>query len=73
MPLPIPEKTNKTPIATVLKWYFERKKGKVSEARKEIQRRFEGLDWKDQKKIMVIKLNIKDNICKGGNYLLFSF
>ena len=57
MPLPIPEKTNKTPIATVLKWYFERKKGKVAEARKEIQRRFEGLDWKDQKKIILAFLS----------------
>jgi len=40
------------PIATVIKNYIDKKSGKVTESRKEIQRRFFGLDWKDQKKIM---------------------
>ena len=40
------------PIATVIKNYIDKNSGKVTEARKEIQRRFFGLDWKDQKKIM---------------------
>lgn len=50
MPLPIPHKENKIPIATILKWYLERRKGKVVKARNEIQRRFHGLDWDVQKK-----------------------
>lgn len=45
------------PIRTVLKEYIERKKGKVVEARKELQRRFNGLDWNIQKKILLAHLN----------------
>ena len=45
------EKRN-TPIATLIKNYINKKSGKVPESRKEIQRRFDYLDWKDQKKIM---------------------
>lgn len=40
------------PIASVIKHYMDKKSGKVTESRDEIQRRFYGLDWKDQKKIM---------------------
>lgn len=40
------------PIATVIKNYLDKKSGKVTESRNEIQRRFFGLDWKDQKRIM---------------------
>ena len=40
------------PIATVIRNYMDKKSGKVSESREEIQRRFPGLDWKDQKKIL---------------------
>ena len=46
------------PIATVIKNYTNKKSGKVTDSRNEIQRRFLGLDWKDQKKIMVIEQNI---------------
>ena len=52
MPLPIPHKENKIPISTILKWYLERRKGKVVKARNEIQRRFHGLDWDVQKEII---------------------
>lgn len=45
------------PIATVIKNYMDKKSGKVTESRNEIQRRFPGLDWKDQKKIMLAFLN----------------
>ncbi len=55
MPFPAPPKP--TPIATLIKWYVERKKGKVVEARREIQRRFDYIDWKDQKKIIIAFLN----------------
>ena len=41
-----------SPIATVIKNYLNKKSGKVTDSRSEIQRRFFGLDWKDQKKIM---------------------
>lgn len=40
------------PIATVIRNYLDKKSGKVTESREEIQRRFFGLDWKDLKKIM---------------------
>lgn len=45
------------PIATVIKNYIDKKSGKVSESRREIQRRFFGLDWKDQKKILLAFLD----------------
>ena len=41
-----------TPIATLIKDYVNKKSGKVSDSRKEIQWRFRYLDWKDQKKII---------------------
>ncbi len=44
-------------IATVIKNNVNKKSGKVSDSRKEIQRRFFGLDWKDQKKIQAAFLN----------------
>ncbi|MBO4564431.1 MAG: hypothetical protein J5720_03270 [Bacteroidaceae bacterium] len=49
--------TRNNPIATVIKNYTNKKSGKVTESRKEIQRRFMGLDWKDQKKIMAAFLD----------------
>lgn len=45
------------PIATVIKNYVNKKSGKVTDSRNEIQRRFLGLDWKDQKKIMAAFLD----------------
>ena len=46
------ERKRNTPIATLIKNYINKKSGKVPESRKEIQRRFDYLDWKAQKKIM---------------------
>ena len=46
------ERKRNIPIATLIKNYINKKSGKVRESRKEIQRRFDHLDWKDQKKIM---------------------
>ena len=45
-------KSRNRSIATVIKNYLDKKSGKVTESRNEIQRRFFGLDWKDQKRIM---------------------
>lgn len=45
------------PIATVIKNYTNKKSGKVTDARNEIQRRYFGLDWKDQKGIMAAFLD----------------
>ena len=45
------------PIALLIKDFANKKSGKVSESRVEIKRRFEFLDWKDQKKIMLIFLD----------------
>ena len=46
-------KKRNTPIATLIKDYINKNSGKVSDSRNEIQRRFDYLDWKDQKKIML--------------------
>jgi len=45
-------KKKNTPITTLIKNYVNKKSGRVTEARKEIQWRFKALDWKDQKKIL---------------------
>ena len=45
------------PIATLIKWYADKRSGKVCEARREIQRRFDGLDWRHQKQIMSLFLD----------------
>lgn len=42
-----------TPIATLIKNYVNRTKGKVMSSRNEIKWRFEYLDWRDQKKILM--------------------
>ena len=44
------------PIATVFREYVERKSGKVSDARTELHNRFEYLDWRFQKKIIIAHL-----------------
>ena len=44
------------PIRIVFKEYAEQRKGKVVKARKELQRRFTGLDWSIQKKILYVHL-----------------
>ena len=44
------------PIATLVKWYADKKSGKVSDARKEIQKRFDYLEWDDQKRILLLFL-----------------
>ena len=56
MPIDAPITRNR-PIATLIKWFTNRTKGKVVESRMEIQRRFDGLDWKDQKKIIIVFLS----------------
>ncbi len=40
------------PITTLIKWFNDKKSRKVTDARKEIQKRFDYLDWKDQKRII---------------------
>jgi len=46
-----------TPIATLIRNYLNKKSGKVSESRDEIKLRFDYLDWKDQKKILIAFLD----------------
>ena len=66
------ERKRNTPIATLIKNYINKKSGKVPESRKEIQRRFDCLDWKDQKKIMKLSLNRERQIGYGHilNFLI---
>lgn len=47
-----PRKRN-TPIATLLRNFVDKKSRKVIDSRREIQERFEHLDWKYQKKILI--------------------
>lgn len=46
-------KKRNTPIATLIKNFVNKRSGRVTESREEIQRRFDYLDWKDQKKIIL--------------------
>ena len=41
--------TKNPPIATQIKNFQNKRSGKVTEARRDIQHRFACLDWKDQK------------------------
>ena len=50
------KKWHNRPVVTLIKEYCNKKSGKVSEARRELQRRFEWLDWSQQKKIMMAHL-----------------
>lgn len=50
-------KKRNTPIATLIKNYVNKRSRKVAESREEIQRRFDYLDWKDQKKIILAFLD----------------
>lgn len=50
-------KRHNTPVKTLIKCYEDKKSGCVVEARKELQWRFDNLDWKDQKKILEAHLN----------------
>ncbi len=50
-------KKRNTPVATLIKNYLNKKSGKVSESREEIQKRFDYLDWKDQKRIALAFLD----------------
>ena len=49
-------KRRNRPAATLIKEYCDKKSGKVSVAKRELQRRFEHLDWNLQKKIMMAHL-----------------
>ena len=46
-----------TPVRTLIKNFTDKKSGKVSEARRELIRRFNYLDWKDQKRLIPIFLD----------------
>ena len=46
-----------TLIATLIRNYVNKKSGKVSESRSEIKLRFDHLDWRDQKKILIAFLD----------------
>jgi len=50
-------KKRNTPIATLIKNYINKKSGKVVDSREEILWRFDFLDWKDQKKIILAFLD----------------
>lgn len=53
VPMPYQQIPRNRPITTLLKWFSDKKSGKVTDARKEIQRRFDYLDWRDQKRIIL--------------------
>ncbi len=47
------EKKRNTPVTTLIRNFTNRKSGKVAVSRDELQWRFDYLDWKDQKKIVM--------------------
>ena len=49
--------THNRPIATLIKWFVDKRSGHVQDARPEIQRRFAYLDWSQQKKIALAFLS----------------
>ena len=51
--MPYPQIPRNCPIATLIEWYCDKKSGKVTDARKEIQKRFNYQDWEDQKRIVM--------------------
>lgn len=62
-----------TPIATLIKDYQNKKSGKVGVSRKEIQERFDHLDWKDQKKVLMSFLQAGMTDRKWASYKLLSY
>lgn len=62
-----------TPIATLIKNYQNKKSGKVVVSRREIQERFDYLDWKDQKKILMSFLQAGMTDRKWASYKLLSY
>ena len=62
-----------TPISTLIKNYINKKSGKVVVSRREIQDRFDYLDWKDQKKILMSFLQAGMTDRKWASYKLLSY
>ena len=62
-----------TPISTLIKNYINKKSGKVVVSRREIQERFNYLDWKDQKKILMSFLQAGMTDRKWASYKLLSY
>lgn len=62
-----------TPISTLIKNYLNKKSGKVVVSRREIQERFDYLDWKDQKKILMSFLQAGMTDRKWASYKLLSY
>ena len=62
-----------TPISTLIKNYINKKSGKVVVSRREIQERFDHLDWKDQKKILMSFLQAGMTDRKWASYKLLSY
>ena len=62
-----------TPISSLIKNYINKKSGKVGVSRKEIQERFDHLDWKDQKKILTSFLQAGMTDRKWASYKLLSY
>ena len=51
--MPYERQKKNRPIASLIKWYLDKKSGKVTDARNEIQKRFDYLDWRVQKQILL--------------------
>ena len=51
------KKKRNCPVATLIKNFKDKKSGKVTASRNELQRRFDYLDWSQQKRILLLFLN----------------
>ena len=62
-----------TPAATLIKNYQNKKSGKVTVSRREIQRRFNGMEWRHQKKILLAFINASASDREWASRKMFAF
>ena len=62
-----------TPAATLIRNYQNRKSGKVTVSRREIQQRFNGMEWRHQKKILLAFINASASDREWASRKMFAF
>ena len=62
-----------TPASTLIKNYQNKKSGKVTVSRREIQQRFNGMEWRHQKKILLAFINACNSDREWASRKMFAF
>lgn len=62
-----------TPAITLIKNYQNKKSGKVTVSRREIQQRFNGMEWRHQKMILLAFINASDSDREWASRKMFAF